>query len=45
MDRSFLAVKFKEKDYNIHVMYDYVPYHVKSNFLYADGHVCNSERQ
>ncbi|MBW8002893.1 MAG: type II secretion system protein [Planctomycetes bacterium] len=48
---SFLTKRFNVKERNIHVMYDYKPFHGKAgkvgakNYLYADGHTGNLRNQ
>lgn len=49
VERERLAEKFGEE--NVHVMYDYEPFHGKAgepgakNYLYADGHIGDLRRQ
>jgi prepilin-type N-terminal cleavage/methylation domain-containing protein len=51
VSKSRPAERHNEKERNIEVMYDYAPFHGKAgkpgaeNYLYADGHVSDLERQ
>jgi prepilin-type N-terminal cleavage/methylation domain-containing protein/prepilin-type processing-associated H-X9-DG protein len=51
VSKSYFVEMLGEKERNIEVMYDYAPFHGKAgksgakNYLYADGHVGDLERQ
>ncbi len=49
IDKNFLTKRLNFKERDIHVLYDYKPFHSKdrkpggTNYLYADGHVADAE--